>query len=76
VLDIDGNGFAQRRNFGLQSMNGLNKEVVEQATRQALLLVTQPASGGNGLFDIKPVVVSGIQHGTKAEFEHEKGMFE
>ena len=68
VLDIKGNGFAQTRNFGMQSAQDVGV--------QSAQLLKQPEVPGQGCLGVKAVEGSGVEDKIKAHFDDEQGMLE
>ena len=74
VGDIEGHGFAQARDFLTQSLDGGDEQGLQHGLREGTLFLGEPASRGHGALDIKAVGLAAIEHGTKAQLEHEEGM--
>lgn len=69
MLDIDGNGFAESWNFGLQDGNGGMQEVAEKVVVKMLLFAPKMTVTRNGALDIKSVGQGWIKERMEAKFK-------
>ena len=72
--DIEGHGFAQARDFRAQGLDRGDEQGLQHGLREGAVFLGEPARGGHGALNIKAVGLGDIEHGTKAQFEHQEGM--
>ena len=76
VLDIVGDDFARARNFPLQGLHALCKQVRQQALIQGFEHGVQMTHAGDGVCHVEAVGLRQVDVGAKAQFKHQERMIE
>src|SRR5205085_1784537 len=72
VLDIEGDGLAQARDFFFQGLHGRSQQVGEQAASKLAQFLAQPEARGQGRLDIEAIRGSRVQVQLEAQFDDEQ----